>query len=155
MAATKFPARLLGIQIDTAYGTTGSPDWVAVGGLVTLTHSPKSASADTSDFDSAGRSEHMVMERGDEWSLSGFAIVDDSTGEPDVGQAACEALGLGVGRASLGRFKMVLKADDDDSSPADVASYLASIEVTKAGGGHNDAAKWSAKVTVSGEVTPA
>lgn len=144
MAVTKFLARDLDIEINT--GTIGSPTWTAIGGLNSLTHSPSSTDAETTDFDSDGRAEHMKAERGDSWTLAGFTLEDVATGDRDPGQAAVETLGKALGLSSLGQFRI--------SSPGgNTITFMASAEVTLAGGGNNDAAAWQAAITVSGDVT--
>lgn len=145
MAVTKYLARDTTIEINTAYGS-GGDDFVAIGGLNTLTHSPATETADTTDFDSGGRPEHIVAQRGDSWALAGFALEDVTTGDRDEGQAAVEALGKVIGLSALGQFRVT-------SPGGNTATFLASAEVTLAGGGLNDAAAWSANLTVSGDVT--
>lgn len=143
MAITKFLARDLTIEINT--GTVGSPVWTGIGGLNSLTHSPSSSDAETTDFDSNGRAEHMKAERGDSWALAGFHLEDVSLGTRDPGQAAVEALAQAVGLTSLSQFKIT-------SPGANTITFSASAEVTLAGGGNNDAAAWAAALTVSGAV---
>lgn len=144
MAITKFLARDLNIDINT--GTIGAPVWTAIKGLNTLTHSPSSQDAETTDFDSNGRAEHMKAERGDSWTLAGFALEDVATGDRDPGQAAVETLAQAVGLTSLGQFRLT-------SPGGNTATFMASAEVTQGGGGNNDAAQWQAVVMVSGAVT--
>ena len=88
------------------------------------------------------------MERGLEFSISGHHLADALTGDRDAGQAAVEALARAVGLAALGSFRVT-------SPGGNVDSFMASAEVTTAGGGHNDPAAWSAKLTISGAVTHA
>ena len=52
MATTKIPARDFTIEIDSAY--PGTPAWTPIGGLNSLTPSPSTNRADTTDFDSNG-----------------------------------------------------------------------------------------------------
>lgn len=144
MAVTKFLARDLDIEINT--GTIGSPVWTPIGGLNSLTHSPSSTDAETTDFDSGGHSEHMKAERGESWTLAGFSLEDVADGARDPGQAAVETLANALGLASLGQFKIT-------SPGGNTATFMASAEVTRAGGGNNDPAAWQAVVRVSGEVT--
>lgn len=144
MAVTKFLARDLQIDINT--GSVAVPVWTPVGGLNTLTHSPSSEKADTTDFDSNGRAEHLVVQRGDEWALAGFSLEDVADGARDPGQTAVEALAQLVGAASLDQFRLT-------SPGGNTSTFMASAEVTLAGGGHNDAAAWAATITVSGLVT--
>lgn len=144
MAITKFLARDLTIEINT--GSIGSPVWTAIKGLNTLTHAPSSTDAETTDFDSNGAAEHMKAERGETWTLAGFSLEDVTTGDRDPGQQAVEALALTVGLASLGNFRIT-------SPGGNTATFMASAEVTRAGGGNNDPATWQAVVRVSGTVT--
>lgn len=140
MATTKFLARDITIEIES--GTT----FMAIGGIESLTHSPSSETADTTDFDSGGRAEHFVAQRGDEWTLAGFALEDVDTGAQDPGQQAVEELARAVGpTASLGTFRLT-------SPGGNTLTFDASAEVTLPGGAHNDSAAWSAKLTVSGEI---
>lgn len=144
MAVTKFLARDLTIQINT--GTIAVPVWTGIGGLNTLTHSPSSSDAETTDFDSNGRAEHMKAERGDSWSLAGFHLEDVATGDRDAGQAAVETLAQAIGLTSLDQFRIT-------SPGANTSTFMASAEVTTAGGGNNDAAAWQAVIRVSGAIT--
>lgn len=151
MAATKFLARDLTIEISTAPGvdtTSGTTDdtWAVIGGLNSLTHSPSTSRADTSSFDSNGRDEHLVASRGESWTLAGFSIEDVATGDRDAGQEAVEALGRLVGPAGLGFFRIT-------SPGGNTIIFQASAEVTIHGGGHNDAAAWQAVLQVNGEPT--
>lgn len=146
MAVTKIPARDFTIEIDTAY--PGTPAWTPIGGLNSLTPSPTTNRADTTDFDSNGVAEHLVMERGLEFTISGHHLEDALTGDRDPGQAAVEVLARAVGLAALGSFRVT-------SPGGNVDAFLASAEVTPAGGGHNDPAAWSAKLTISGAVSHA
>jgi hypothetical protein len=143
MAVTKFLARDLTIEIASA-GSGGG--YVEIHGLNTLTHSPSSSDAETTDFDSDGRAEHMKAERGDTWTLAGFTLEDVLTGDRDPGQAAVEALAQEVGLDSLGAFRIT-------SPGGNTLDFQASAEVTLAGGGNNDAAAWQCVIRVSGPIT--
>jgi hypothetical protein len=146
MAKTKFLARDLAIAINT--GSIAVPVWTPIGGLNSLTHSPSTERADTTDNDSNGRAEHIVSQRGDSWSLAGYSLEDVADGTRDAGQEAVEELATAIGLSSLGQFRLT-------SPGGNTATFLGSAEVTTAGGGHNDAAAWSATVEVSGPVTRA
>lgn len=146
MGITKIPARDFTLEIDANYGTTGGESWTPIGGLNSLTPSPSTNRADTTDYDAQGVAEHMVMERGSSFSLAGFYLEDAETGERDPGQAAVEAVGRRVGLDSFGRFRLT-------SPGQNVDTFLGSVEVTSGGGGHNDPAAWSATITVSGAVS--
>ena len=143
MAVTKFLARDLSIAIQVG-GSAGNT-FLDIKGLNSLSHSPTSTDADTTDFDSEGHSEHMKAERGDSWTLAGFTLEDVLTGERDPGQLAVEDLAKLTGPESLGTFRIT-------SPGGNTATFEASAETTLAGGGNNDAASWQAVVRVSGEV---
>ncbi len=143
MALTKFLARDLDIVIVLAdSGSTELP----IKGLNTLTHSPSSTDADTTDFESNGHNEHLKAERGDQWTLAGFHLEDVITGDRDPGQAACEALAQETSFASLGSFKIT-------SPGGNTIEFKASAEVTLAGGNNNEAATWQCILKVSGATT--
>lgn len=143
MAVTKFLARDLDIAILVGGSGGGTP--TPIKGLNSLTHSPSSTDADTTDFDSDGVSEHMKAERGEQWTLSGFKLEDVLTGEGDPGQLAVEALAQAVGLDSLGTFEIT-------SPGGNKATFQASAEITRPGGGNNDPATWQAVIRVSGAV---
>ncbi len=141
MALTKFLARDLKIEIaDPASG--GS--FVEVKGLNTLSHSPKTTEAPTTDFNSGGHAEHLVAERSEEWTLDGYKLLDPVTGDQDPGQVLVEALAAEISYSSLGTFKITDPAGDTET-------FTASAEITRPGGGLNDAAKWAAKLSISGQ----
>jgi hypothetical protein len=148
MALTKIPARDFTIEIDANYGESGGENFIPIGGIESLTPSPSTNRADTTDYDSQGVAEHMVMERGLAFTISGRHLEDAATGERDAGQAAVEALARRVGLNSNGSFKVT-------SPGGNVDSFLASAEVTTAGGGHNDPATWGAALTINGAVSHA
>jgi len=140
MALTKFLARDLVFEVNLG-GSGGG--FVEVKGLHSLTHSPNSTDADTSDFESAGHDEHLKAARGDTWTITGFTLEDVLTGDRDPGQAACEALAQLVGPEAMGTFRIT-------SPGGNTITFTASVEVTLAGGATNDAAAWNATVKTSG-----
>src|SRR5688572_33461239 len=101
MAVTKFLARDLTIEVQDDDDTT----WLPIGGLNSLTHSPATTRAGTSDFDSNGRAEHLVAERGESWTLAGFTMEDVETGERDAGQLRVEFLGRQRSVAAEGTYR--------------------------------------------------
>jgi hypothetical protein len=149
MPQTKFLARDLVIEVNDGLGSA-EENWLTIGGLNTLTHSPATTRADTTDFDSNGREEHIVAQRGETWTLSGFSIEDVASGDRDTGQTRVEVLGRARGLGALGLFRVTSPGGNE-------IEFSASAEVTIHGGGHNDAAAWQAVLTVSGEpdYTPA
>lgn len=143
MAVTKFLARDLSISIQV--GGSGG-DFIDIKGLNTLTHSPSSTDAETTDFDSDGYAEHMKAERNDSWALAGYYLEDVLTGDRDPGQAAVEALAQLRGPASLGTFRI-------ESPGGNRITFEGTAETTWHGGGNNDAAAWAATVRMSGPPT--
>lgn len=139
---TKFLARDLLIEVlDPASGG----GYVEIKGVESLTHSPSSTLANTTDFASAGRMESLMAERGDEVTLSGFRMEDTATGDRDPGQEIVEALGNEISVASLGTFRI--------TTPGGVTyTFSANVEGTLFGGGHNDPSAWGGKLTVSGAI---
>lgn len=144
MAVTKFLARDLDVDVNT--GTLAAPVWTAVKGLNTVSHSPSSTDAETTDFDSNGAPEHLKAERGHSWTLAGFKLIDVASGAEDPGQQAVETLSKLVGLASLQQFRIT-------SPGGRTATFMASAEVTYSSGGNNDAAAWQAVLRVSGVIT--
>lgn len=142
MAKTKFLARDLVLEILTG---TGPDVWTPVGGLNTLTHSPSTERADTTGFDENGRPTHLVAQRGDAWALAGFAMLDVSSGAKDPGQEAIEASGREMGAAAEETYRMT-------DPGGNRIRYVGTVEVTLPGGGHNDAASWTANIEITGDV---
>jgi hypothetical protein len=147
-AARKFLARDLLIEINT--GSVASPAWTEIGGLTSLTHAPATERADASGFDSQGRAEHMVTQRGDTWTLEGHSKIDPADGAQDEGQAAVEASSTAVGIAAEEHYRFTVPGT---GSP--VREFTATAEVTLPGGGTNDLAAWGAVLEVTGAVTSA
>ncbi len=140
MAITKFLARDLTVAIKVGVS------YVPINGINTLTHAPSETEADTTDFASAGRAEHMTAERSEQWTLAGFTLEDVSIGTKDPGQEAVEALAQEIGTTSLGTFRIT-------SPGGNTIEFQASASVTHYDGGNNDAAKWQAVLKVSGKPT--
>lgn len=143
MTVQKFLARDLLIEVlDPASGG----DYVEIKGIESLTHAPSSTLANTTDFDSQGRMESLMAERGDEFTATGFRMEDSDTGARDPGQEIVEALGNEISVASIGQFRI--------TTPGGIVyGFGANVEGTLFGGGHNDPSAWGAKLTVSGAVS--
>jgi len=135
---TKFLARDLVCEVKD--GVT----FLHVGGLESLSHLPSTERADTTDFDSNGRGEHIPSQRGDQWTLAGFALEDVGTGDKDPGQLRIEDLAKLTGLSSMGTFRLT-------SPGGNTETFDGSAELTKPSGGHNDAAKWGVTIEVSGQ----
>lgn len=143
MAKTKFLARDLVIEVLTSAG----PDvWTPIGGLNSLTHSPSTERADTTGFDENGRPTHLVAQRGDSWELAGHALVDVETGAKDAGQQYIEDSAQEMGLAAEETYRIT-------DPGGNALQFAATAELTRPGGGHNDAASWAASIEMTGEPT--
>lgn len=140
MAVTKWLARDLvpSVLISAAY--------TAILGIDTITHAPAKTVADSTDFNSAGRAEHIVVQRGDTFTLAGFFLEDVSTGARDPGQEELIRVSRLIGLGSTTTVKLT-------SDGGGAISFVCSVEVTGPHGGHNDLAKFQAVLEVTGAIT--
>ena len=147
MAVDKVMVEDVTVSINT--GTEATPTWTPIGGLTEpVEHSPSTTRVDLTDCDSAGREEHRVVRRGDSFTLKGFVLEDEASGDRDAGQEACETLAGQTGAASLGQFKV--------ETPGGTAlTFKASAQCKTFGGGYNDALPWECELTVSGAIAKA
>lgn len=143
MPATKVLARDWTFSINT--GTTTTPAWTPILGVNSFGVSRSKNDVDTTDFASAGWTEHLVASRGWEFTLEGFHL-EDTDGTRDPGQTAVEANTLLMGAASLDQYKFT-------SPGGKVYTFVASAVVDGPGGGSDDATSWACTLTVSGTVT--
>lgn len=138
MAITKFLARDIAPEVKIA------GNYTAIGGIETLSHSPSKETADSTDFDSNGHAEHVVVQRGDEWTLEGFWLQDVSTGATDPGQAELVEAAREIGLTATREVRL--------TTPSGYGvRFTCSVEVTGPDGGHNDLAAFSAVLEVTGE----
>jgi hypothetical protein len=144
-AATKILARGFKFEINT--GTDAVPVWVAIGGVNTFSFDSSKADADTTDFDSNGRNEHMVASRTFSMTLGGHRKEDLSDGTRDLGQEAVEAAADDIGPDSLHGFRFY------NETSLKGKQFKASVNVTGPGGGNDDVASWNVDLTGSGAVT--
>jgi len=149
MPAVKVLARgwILEVDTDALLETPlGTPVWVAINGLNSLTFSNSKNDAETTTFDDEGWETHMVASRGRELSVEGFYLVDPIDGTRDMGQETVEQVGDEIGPASLASFRL--------TSPASkVKTFVSSVNVGDIGGGNDDPTSWGAELTISGKVT--
>lgn len=143
MPITKILARDSILEIDGNLGV-GSPSYVEIKGVTSITPNLSKNDADTTDFDSEGQQEHLPASRGRTFALSGFRMEDRDTGERDPGQQACEDAAELIGPEGLIPFRFV--------SPAgNVITFIGSVNVTPFGGGVDDPSAWSVEVHASGK----
>ena len=141
MAVSRFLAR------DLVPSVAIAAVYTAIAGVDTITHAPVATKADSTTFDSNGRAEHIVVQRGDTFTLAGLFEEDASTGARDPGMEElirCSRL-IGV-TATTCAFKLT-------SPGGGYITFLCSVDFTGPHGGHNDIAKWQAVLEVTGAIT--
>lgn len=147
MAVGKILVRSCTVHVNT--GTDATPVWTQVKGLTEpVEHSPSTSRTDTTDCDSAGREEHLVVSRSDQFTLKGFRMEDASNGTRDAGQSAVEAVADLMGDAGLKGYKLT-------SPGGKTYIFKASSQVKYFGGGIGDAVPWECELQVSGLITKA
>jgi hypothetical protein len=154
MAVRRFLARYIKVEVNT--GTVATPTWTEVKGLINIDHSPSTERADTTGFDSAGRSEHLVAQRGDSFTLGGRKLIDPDTGAGDPGQEELEEAGRAFGSSAERQLRFTLKDEAGaDIGGSDRYTFMITPEVTGpfGTGGTNDPAGWSAACEVTGAPT--
>lgn len=144
MAVTEIPARDFTFELNT--GTVATPTWVQIKGMVSWSNSPTTVRANTQTNEDGGRQNAYVSSRGDSFTLTGRRQEDPATGDRDPGQEAAEAWAQEVGPDSQKQFRMT-------SPGGNVLTFLATAEVTRGGGGEDDASTWQLQITASGAIT--
>lgn len=147
MAQVKIPARDIIVEVESS-----TPDeWLPVEHLSSVTpdRSANEAVADTTDYDSQGVYEQLIMQRGATLTLEGQEIKDDSTGELPPGRARLEELAGEdkVGHASLGRIRFRHPMDDN------WRVWTCTVTLGASGGAVNDVSAWAVTITKSGPTT--
>lgn len=120
-----------------------APSQLEVAGLQTLTHQPSDESADASHFGSAGRTQSLIVSRGDQFTASGLRMEDEEDGTRDPGQERIEALSRLIGQAGIGDYVIQFPGGG-------TVSFKATASVPMFGGGTNDLSTWEATLTVYG-----
>jgi hypothetical protein len=145
VATKKIEAR--GYIVQVAVGAT--PTWTAVAGLTTLTpnYGDHDAHTESTDFDSQGQYEEVVLQRGGSLKLEGIRRVDPVTGIADPGQAALDALAQGLGDNSLGQIRFRYRTETQ------WRVWTVTAKSTEFGGGTNDLGKWGVELNRSGAET--
>lgn len=145
MTTKKIEAR--GYIFQIAVG--GGPTWTSILGIKTFTANPgdKDAHVETTDFDSQGQYEEVVLQRGGSLKLEGTRRIDAATGIADPGQAALDALAQGLGDASVGQIRFRYRTE------VQWRNWPATAKSGELGGGTNDLGKWSMEITRTGAET--
>lgn len=143
MAVVKVAANAFKVEVltDPALQT-----WTEIKGLNSIEFSPSSERADTTSYDDGGWASHLLVQRGLSLTLEGFRLEDPDTGARDPGQEFVEDLGMAVGAAAVGTFRLT-------SPGGETIQFTATVDATPLGGGNTDAATWSAELQVTGEPT--
>lgn len=143
MAGNPQPVLMRQFKLSVSDGQTPTPQMLEIAGLTSLTHSPSDESADASHFGSAGRTQSLIVSRGDQFTASGLRMEDEDDGTRDPGQARVEALSRQIGQAAIGDY--VLQFPGGGS-----IAFQATASVPLFGGGTNDLSSWEATLTVYG-----
>ncbi len=140
MAVDKTLARGWNFEVRHADGI----QWVEIKGINSFSMAGSKEDTDTTDFDSQGRTEHLVAARSANMTLEGFYLIDESNGTRDPGQARVEVLADNIGTASIAEYRFT-------GPSGAITVFRASVEVEGPGGGNNDAASWQARLMMAGD----
>lgn len=144
MAVTEVLMQDVDVEINT--GTIAVPAWTRIAAVTGVTHTPSKATADTKNFDVAGRQRHRVVRRGDSFTVTAQRQEDESDGSRDAGQEAVETMGRAVGSDAEKQFRLT-------SPGGNTMVFSASAEVTELGGDTDSVATWQAVLEVTGSIT--
>lgn len=136
MPVTKINADRWDFEVDV----NGTP--TPIKGIEDFEIGSSKTDADTSDFDSEGVEEHLVIRRGKSLTLNGHWLEDEADGSRDPGQEAVAGLADLVGPEALGTFRFT-------SPGGTVFQFQASVEESVSGD-KNDVTKFSYTLTRSG-----
>lgn len=128
---------------SSEYEVSSDAEWMVVNGLNSLKFSSENTTADTTSFDEAGRTSHLVASRGNSLGLEGKYLEDQGTGARDKGQEFIEDLADKIGPSAMGVFRL--------TSPGGTERvFRASVKLSDLGGGTDDPTSWGAELTTSG-----
>jgi hypothetical protein len=141
MAVTEILARGFTFEVEDP-ATPGS--YLFIPNVNSWSHSPQSSDADTTTFDDNGRTSHMKSSRGDEFTLSGYALEDPEDGSGSPGLNACLGMSFAIGPDSVCFFRI--------TSPAGgiIGPFKATVTMTIGGGGNDDPSAYEITLTVTG-----
>lgn len=142
MATKKVAARNWLYQVPIGAG----PTWTTVMGINNFTPNPgdKVQETETTDFDSAGQFEQVVLQRGGSLKLEGLRRLDPATGLADPGQAYLDTLAQGLADSSVGQIRF------RHSSETNWRVWNITAKAGEQGGGTNDMSKWAMEITRTG-----
>ena len=138
MANAKVAAKTATWEASSDSGST----FTAINGITDFSMSNSPTDADITDFGSGLATEHKVIRRAIEFTLNGFWLEDDSTGDIDAGQE----LIYDAGKADT---ELVYKLTTDGGS---TIQFTGTAVFTLAGD-VNNVMTWSATIRATGAVT--
>ena len=138
MANAKVAAKTATWEASNDSGST----FTAINGITDFSMSNSPTDADITDFGSGLATEHKVIRRAIEFTLNGFWLEDDSTGDIDAGQE----LIYDAGKADT---ELVYKLTTDGGS---TIQFTGTAVFTLAGD-VNNVMTWSATIRATGAVT--
>lgn len=142
MALVKVPARDWDVEVENAAGDT----WITVAGLQTITFGGEAEQLDTTDMDSGGWAENIIIQRARSVSLEGDWLEDTADGSRDSGQDRVDSLRDEMGQSSKGKFRLT-------SPGGNVRTFNGTVTMADVGGGRNAKTSWGATINVSGTIT--
>lgn len=137
------------LEIWDPSANTGAGGFVQIAGIETLTLSFDADEADTTDWDSAGWSEHLIGERSESVEIAGHVVYDDAQAVPpvrDAGQQLVESLARKTGIDSLQEIQL-------NTLGGGTIVWAASAQLGNQGGARSANASWGATFNSSGEPT--
>ncbi|WP_441251199.1 phage tail tube protein [Kitasatospora sp. McL0602] len=145
MATKKIEAR--GWLFQVAVGAT--PTWTPIAGLTTFSWNPgdKVQETETTDFDSGGQFEQIVLQRGGSLKLEARRRLDPATGIADPGQAALDILAQGLADSSVGQIRFRFRTETQ------WRNWPVTAKASEQGGATNDMSKWGIELTRTGAET--
>jgi len=138
---TAIPARNWTIEVENSAGDS----FIEIDGLQTMTWSHSDEQLDTTNMNSNGKAENMIIERSQAVSLEGDWMEDPDDGSRDPGQERVETLGNEVGLSSIGTMKLT-------SPGGTIYEFDATVSLGEALGGRNEKSSWAATFNISGSV---
>lgn len=138
MANAKVAAKTATWEVSTDSGSS----FTAINGITDFSMSNSPTDADITDFGSGVATEHKVIRRAIEFTLNGFWLEDDSTGDIDAGQEV-------IYDAGKSDTPYVYKLTTDGGS---TIQFTGTAVFTLAGD-VNNVMTWSATIRATGAVT--
>jgi len=146
MGKVKVAAKNWVVEIEVV--DNGTASWVPIGNISNVSPSGSKTRDDTTDNDSGSTAEHLPFHNERSLNVEGFVAIDEDTGELDPGQAALFAAAEDTGYQGLHRFRLT-----SPSGRTKIARFSVDLSNDE-GGTTQQAARWSATLTQSGDPEP-